>query len=236
MMRKRGTGGSPGSGWHPAAHRAVGEGVRSRARGAGEMVGWRSAQHNDSGHVASLPVLAGWSVADRRSSDCQRPAQRRPCATGFPRSGRCRRSPGSRPRLICRDAAAEPCRGADRRQRVLRAGRGNPPRPGRRAGLPGHRTGQRRRRDLAGQHLSGCGLRCPVAAVLVLLRAQSRLVAGSTHRSWEIQDYLRRTAEAIRDARSARVRLRDAGRALGSRCPAHGSSRPRAARSPRRCW
>jgi len=58
------------------------------------------------------------------------------------------------------------------------------------AGAGGHRDGhpacrrrlrfhdlrpcRRLRRDLAAQHLPGCGLRCPIPSVLVLVRAQSR--------------------------------------------------------------
>ncbi len=64
----------------------------------------------------------------------------------------------------------------DRRVRFRRALCGDQARRGRRDRLPGDREGRRRRRHLARQHLPRCLLRHPEPALLVLLRAQPRLV------------------------------------------------------------
>ena len=63
-----------------------------------------------------------------------------------------------------------------RRRRLRRPLRGDQAAGGRRDRLPGHREGRRRRRHLARQHLPRRRLRRPEPALLVLLRAQPRLV------------------------------------------------------------
>ncbi len=63
------------------------------------------------------------------------------------------------------------------RSRLRRPLRGDQARRGRRAGLPGRRARQRRRRHLARQHLPRRRLRRALAAVLLLLRPQPRVVA-----------------------------------------------------------
>ena len=70
-----------------------------------------------------------------------------------------------------------------RRRRLRRPLRRDQAAGGRRDRLPRHREGRRRRRHLARQHLPRRGLRRPEPALLVLLRAQPRLVDRRTPRS-----------------------------------------------------
>ncbi|CAA9235218.1 MAG: Cyclohexanone monooxygenase, partial [uncultured Blastococcus sp.] len=67
--------------------------------------------------------------------------------------------------------------GGDRRNRLRRAGRGGAAQGGRGRGPGAVREEHRRRRGLAGQHLSRGGLRRALPPVLAVVRAQGRLVA-----------------------------------------------------------
>ena len=69
-------------------------------------------------------------------------------------------------------------RHADRRRRLHRHRHRHQADPGRRRRLRHPRTRGPRRRNVAGQHVSRCGVRCSVAAVLVLVREEPELVAG----------------------------------------------------------
>ena len=69
------------------------------------------------------------------------------------------------------------------RQRLLRAGHGDPPEAGGDRGLHRARARRRRRRHLALQHLPGLRLRRALAPLLVLVRAQPGLDARPTRAS-----------------------------------------------------
>ena len=148
--------------------------------------------------------------------------------------------------------------------RLHRHRRGDQAQPGRRRRLRDRRARRPRRRHLARQHVSRCGMRHPVAAVLVLVRKNPDLVArllrrqarsASTSRTWSTSSTCAAASSSAsrstgcrstkpRASGRRRRRPQDCpspapwcwrrGRCPTTSCPTSGASTPTRARHPQR--